>query len=333
MQTKLHSMLKLSIIVPVCNVEPYIRPCFESIFKQGLDENDYEVIIVNDGSTDRSMEMIADIISQHNNITVINQKNQGLSVARNNGITASKGEYILMPDSDDLLIESSIPPLLKTALETKVEIIVADYLMMNNYEIDQRQYNKIKQPYISTKEMTGVELLKEIKACYVWNKLYRRDFILQNHISFIPGIHFQDIPFTHECYIKAQRCIKANSLLNIYRRGHSSASDPNSFDTQKAHDLSTAIAATWELSKNKQITPDIKEAIKKNLLATYHNFLFRILKYTDDPSVRIELLRDLSKKVPDLHFTGNIYQRIGNLLYRMAPRLYLTILSKHWGLK
>ena len=187
-------MLKLSIIVPVYNVEPYIRPCIESIFNQGLNENDYEVIIVNDGSTDKSMEMVTDIITQHNNITVINQKNQGLSVARNNGIAASKGEYILMPDSDDLLIESSIPPLLKTALETKVDIIVADYLMMNNYEIDQQQYNKIKQPYISTKEMTGVELLKEIKACYVWNKLYRRDFLLQNHFSFIPGIRFQDIP-------------------------------------------------------------------------------------------------------------------------------------------
>ena len=61
-------MPKLSIIVPVYNVEPYIRPCIESIFNQGLNENDYEVIIVNDGSTDKSMEMVTDIITQHNNI-------------------------------------------------------------------------------------------------------------------------------------------------------------------------------------------------------------------------------------------------------------------------
>lgn len=325
-------MKKLSIIVPVYNVENYIRTCFESIFKQGLYDDDYEVIIVNDGSTDNSMRMIEDYVKQHNNITIINQKNQGLSVARNNGIKAAKGEYILMPDSDDLLIERSIPPLLDAALETKVDIIVADYLMMNNDEIDQREYNKIKPSVFSIKEMTGIELLKDIKACYVWNKLYRRDFILQNHFSFIPGIRFQDIPFTHECYIKAQRCIKANLLLNIYRRGHASASDPNSFNIQKAHDFSTAIAATWKLTKNEEITPDIKETIKKNLLATYHNFLFRILKYTDNPSVRISLLRDLAKQVPDLHFTGSISQRIGDLLYRVVPGLYLTILSKHWGL-
>lgn len=325
-------MIKLSIIVPVYNVENYIHPCFESIFNQGLNDDEFEVIIVNDGSTDRSMDMIADIINQHNNIMIINQNNQGLSVARNNGIAAAKGEYIIMPDSDDLLIGNSIPPLLDIALETKVDIVVGDYLMMSNDEIEQLSYNKIKRHATLTKEMTGIELLKNIKACYVWNKLYRRDFILQNHFSFIPGIRFQDIPFTHECYIKALRCIKVNSLLNIYRRGHSSASDPNSFNTQKAHDFSTAIAATWKLTKDEKMTPDIKEIIKKNLLATYHNLIFRILKYTDNTSVRVLLLRDLAKQVPDLHFTGSISQRIGDFLYRVVPGLYLTILSKHWGL-
>ena len=123
-------MTKLSIILPVYNVERYIKPCLESIFKQGLDEDDYEVIIVNDGTEDRSMEVIEDIIAAHSNITVINQKNLSLSVARNNGIAEAKGEYILMPDSDDLLIENSLKPLLDKALETKADLVVADFLEM-----------------------------------------------------------------------------------------------------------------------------------------------------------------------------------------------------------
>ena len=111
-------MTDLSIIVPVYNVEKYIRPCIESVFNQGLDDNCFEVIIVNDGTTDNSMEMITDIIRQHNNVTIINQENQGLSVARNNGIAIAKGQYILMPDSDDLLIDNSLKPLLEIATET-----------------------------------------------------------------------------------------------------------------------------------------------------------------------------------------------------------------------
>ena len=69
-------MTKLSIIVPVYNVERYIRPCIESVYRQGLDDSDFEIIIVNDGTPDRSMEMIADILAAHQNITVINQENQ-----------------------------------------------------------------------------------------------------------------------------------------------------------------------------------------------------------------------------------------------------------------
>ena len=101
-----NNMIQLSIIIPVYNVEKYIRTCIESIFRQGLNEDDFEVIIVNDGSKDRSVEVIQDLIKLHENTIIMNQENQGSSVARNNGIAAAKGEYILMPDPDDLLIES-----------------------------------------------------------------------------------------------------------------------------------------------------------------------------------------------------------------------------------
>ena len=116
-------------------MEKYIRPCIESIFKQGLDESRFEVIIVNDGTKDRSMEVIADIINQHHNVTVFNQKNESLSVARNNGIAAAKGEYILMPDSDDILVEYSLPPLLNKAIETKVDLVVADFQVVEDKDM------------------------------------------------------------------------------------------------------------------------------------------------------------------------------------------------------
>ena len=82
----------LSIIVPVYNVEKYVRACLESIFRQGLNEDIFEVIIVNDGTEDRSVEVIEDIICEHDNISIIHQENLSLSVARNKGMAVAKGE-------------------------------------------------------------------------------------------------------------------------------------------------------------------------------------------------------------------------------------------------
>ena len=151
--------LLLSIIVPVYNVENYIRPCMESIFRQDLDENTFEVIIVNDGTEDRSMEVIQDIIEQHKNITVLNQENQGLSVARNNGIAKAKGEYVLMPDSDDLLIENSLKPLLEKAIETRVDLVVADFIALKDQEIKEMHLHIPKQPTPVYIEKTGERLI------------------------------------------------------------------------------------------------------------------------------------------------------------------------------
>ena len=136
-------MLKLSIIVPVYKVEKYIRSCIESIFMQGLDDEEFEIIIINDGTPDNSMGVIEDIINQHKNIKVINQENQGLSVARNKGIVAARGEYILMSDSDDLLIYNSLKPLLEKALESKADLVVADFLEMTTEEIQNLKMDNI----------------------------------------------------------------------------------------------------------------------------------------------------------------------------------------------
>ena len=98
----------LSIIVPVYNVEKYIRPCLESIFFQGLNEKDYEVIVVNDGTRDRSMEVVDSFQTAHSNMTIIHQENQGLSIARNTGMKHAKGDYIAFLDSDDILAKNSL---------------------------------------------------------------------------------------------------------------------------------------------------------------------------------------------------------------------------------
>lgn len=101
-------MMKLSIVIPVYNVEPFIRGTLDSIYKQGVDESLFEVIAVNDGTPDNSMAIVEMFADAHTNLAIINQKNQGLSAARNSGIKVAKGDYIWVVDSDDSITENSI---------------------------------------------------------------------------------------------------------------------------------------------------------------------------------------------------------------------------------
>ena len=148
--------ISLSIIVSIYNVEKNVRACVECIFLQELDEEIFEVILINDGTEDKSMEMISDIISSHSNIIVLNQQNQGLSIARNNGMAIAKGYYILMVDSDDLLIKNSLKPLLAKAIETNVDIVVAEFTEIGSEEVEYHQPTNFNY-----KETNGRQLFLE----------------------------------------------------------------------------------------------------------------------------------------------------------------------------
>lgn len=318
--------MDLSIIVPVYNVEKYVKPCIESIFKQGLDDADYEVIIVNDGCTDRSMEMISDIIQAHNNIIVVNQENQGLSVARNHGISVAKGDYILMPDSDDLLIENSLHPLLENAIEAQADLIVADYISMTDEEIENSNAPQIQKTDYNYVEKTGEDLLLydlNPYQCFVWRTLFRREFLIDNNLTFVPGIYIQDVPFTHECYLKAKKCIRASWLLNIYRKGHDSATF--SFNKKKTKDFCIAIAKTWELTQVEGLSTNVQKKLQENVYASFTTVIWIIVHQIEKASDRIDIINFLKQQAPDLWFNNGTKQKIESYLYRYAPHCFVHL--------
>jgi glycosyltransferase involved in cell wall biosynthesis len=318
--------MDLSIIVPVYNVEKYVRSCIESIFKQELDEDRFEVIIVNDGTKDRSMEMIDDIIQQHKNITVINQENLGLSVARNNGIAAAKGEYILMPDSDDLLIENSLMPLLEKALETKVDMVVADFLSMTDEEIDNFYKEDFQQPELQFKKIVGEQLYLDVLNpyhCYVWRTLYKREFLVTKDLIFYPGIKYQDIPFTHECYLKANNCICSNIRLNIYRKWPGSSTNAYKIDNSK-HFI-TAIAITWKLRQIEGLSSNLVYKLEDNVYISFRTMLYDTLHSIKGKNDRYVLMNYINFQAPDLNFTHSIQQKLITFMVKKMPHLFINI--------
>ncbi len=316
--------MDLSIIVPVYNVEKYIRACILSIFQQGLKDNSFELILINDGSTDRSMKMIEDIISQHSNIIIINQKNQGLSVARNNGIAQAKGKFIQFVDSDDLLVDNSLWPLLDKALKVKADLVVADYIRIKEEE---KIFNPTSQnsKTIMFEEKYGEDLFFELDplSCYVWRTIYRKEFLIENHISFIPNIYYEDVPFTHECYLKAKKCLKTPWPLYIYR--WRTGSITSSFTPQKAENFIIAVAKTWNLLYECNPSSKAKYKLEDNVYILFLTIIYHILHSIKSSTQRKKLIDFFNINIPTYNFNHDLKQKITTLLTKKMPHSFIEL--------
>ena len=318
------SVMKLSIIVPIYNVEKYIRPCLESIFRQGLQEDDFEVIAVNDGSKDGSVNIVEDMLADHPNITLVHQENQGLSAARNTGLGKASGKYILFLDSDDLLVDHTLAKLVAEALTSRPDMLVADYVKMDDAEIDSRPSLSADGTFEAT---TGTELFLHHlnpRACYVWRALYSREFLDRAQLRFIPGIYFEDVPFTTACYLKAKTCIKSTCVFYIYRQRPQSIC--SSIDIRKIFDLNTVVALLEDIRKT---LPEHEVLLRQQTgNITFSTFAIAVWYTINDQQLyehRKEIVSDLRKKVPYLDFSNGTKQRMVSIVFRTMPLSYLAL--------
>lgn len=310
-------MISLSIIVPVYNVEKYIRVCVESLFRQGLAEDMFEVIIVNDGTEDQSMEVIADIINSHSNFTIINQQNLGLSIARNNGIAVAKGEYILLVDSDDLLVKNSLKPILYKALETKVDIAIAEFIEIKD---EKAEYH---QPTIQhIEETSGRQLFLTDSKNYVWHKLYKKKFLEDNNIKFIPGIFYEDIPFTHECYLKAEKCLETNTILYLYRRRPDSITR-SYFDKEKRFSSIIAITRTMELKPLTDGDIQLYDRLQNVAFEYITKFICTMTHCKIKRQERNLTIDALTQSIPYISFDKGTKQKIISYMLKKMPHTYI----------
>ena len=188
-------MTKVSIIVPVYNVEKYLKRCLDSLVNQTL--SDIEIICVNDGSTDGSAQILEEFAQKDNRIKVTTQINSGLSEARNVGIRIANGEYIGLVDSDDFVDKEFFEKLYNSAVENNCDIACGNIIRENN--------RKKRKPFLNYKSIEVVKSVREKyeksgvpNHCYVWNKIYKRESLIKSGITFIRGIVYEDMPFTSD---------------------------------------------------------------------------------------------------------------------------------------
>ena len=317
--------VKLSIIVPVYNVEQYIRPCMESIFKQGLDDSDFELILVNDGTTDNSFGVISDIIESHQNIRILEQENSGPSIARNNGIKSAQGQYLMFVDSDDLLIDYSVAKLLDIAIEQSADLLVGDFLRLTDEQIIDGKYEVCQSDVINVK--TGYELyLEDLNPheSYVWRILYRREFVLERCLSFVMNrVCFEDIPVVQECYLKANKCVTVNSTIYIYRIGHVSIT--YAMTLAKLLDLNESFEKMWHLQSLPGLPDTVRRRLQDNNFATFSFELWCLSHNKKLLKVWKEVVDDLNQKVPNIWFDHGLKQKFVSLMYRRWPGFYFKL--------
>ena len=204
-------MCKFSIIVPVYNVETYLEKCLNSILDQDFDN--YEVIIINDGSTDNSRNILKRY-EDNKKITIIDEENKGLSAARNNGVEKSTGDYLIFVDSDDYIASKLLNHL--------------SHLSLNNYELIKIQYEEVyengnvtkKDAIKLDKEYNGQEyFLEEIETHnpfeMAWLYIYNRKFWIKNDFSFREGTYHEDFGLIPLIILKAKN-IYVSSFVGYY---------------------------------------------------------------------------------------------------------------------
>lgn len=202
---------KISVIIPVYNVEQYLSQCLENIVYQTY--TNLEIICVNDGSSDNSKNILESYAKIDKRIKIINQQNSGQSVARNVGIKNATGDYIHFMDSDDYISLNYYEEMVKTLANTNADIVCSGFYF--------EEWKEMSVYYKDTFILTNLydKLYKTVLNYfnYVWRYLIKTSFIKENNFYFINGKFYEDIGYTLELLIKANKVVIAPKVQYFYR--------------------------------------------------------------------------------------------------------------------
>ncbi len=207
-------MPKVSIIVPIYNVEEYLSKCLNSLINQTL--KDIEIICINDGSTDNSNKILDEFGQKDKRIIIITNENKGTSAARNTGIEKATGEYIAFVDSDDWVCDDFYENLYNAAIKNHADIAVCGIVKINSKHSKNILTFKDKKIYTDYQEK--LKICGIPKTSYVWNKIYKRESFIKTNIKFIPNMIYEDYIFTPQILFYLEKLVTVPNTNYYYFR-------------------------------------------------------------------------------------------------------------------
>jgi glycosyltransferase involved in cell wall biosynthesis len=306
--------MKLSIIIPVYNTEPYIEQCMLSCLKQDLPLDEYEIIVINDGTKDKSMSIVERIANDNKNIRIISQENKGLSAARNAGLGIAQGKYIWFVDSDDWIEENCVKSLI-----VKMEQDDLEGLVYAGIRYIEGKTSLGAEVSYSNIVMSGKELMSMHPInCAAVKTIYKKEFLDQNNLRFYEGIYHEDHEFTPRAYYFINRIEFTND--HVYYNRQTPGSITQKPNPKKAFDLVVVARSLYNFKQ----THDMENVGRAfdNLIAAAVNQSLSNSYYMDEDnkSMLNKRLEESRYLLDSMSHSSNGKYRIEGILFKLFPK-------------
>lgn len=310
-------MAKISVVVPVYNVEKYLKECIDSIINQTLE--DIEIICVNDGSTDSSLEILNDYAKKDSRIIVINKSNSGYGHTMNMGLNAATGEYIGIIESDDLADKNMFEDLYKLAKEYDADIVKGDWYNYWSKNKFARKNNRISSA--KALKLTNSKQDKSLLRINpsVWSAIYKKEFLNKYNIRFLetPGASYQDLAFSFKVFALAEKVILTDKAYLYYRQDNMNSSVKSKTKVYCVCD------EYEEIDRFLEQYPDLKFEFKvQEEINRYNGYVSSVLRIDD--SVKPEFVKVFSDHFKEEYNTG----LLGNEFFKkINKKEFMTLIN------
>lgn len=310
-------MAKISVVVPVYNVEKYLKECIDSIINQTLE--DIEIICVNDGSTDSSLDILNDYAKKDSRIIVINKSNSGYGHTMNMGLNAATGEYIGIIESDDFADKNMFEDLYKLAKEYDADIVKGDWYNYWSKNKFARKNNRISSA--KALKLTNSKLDKSLLRINpsVWSAIYKKEFLNKYNIRFLetPGASYQDLAFSFKIFALAEKVILTDKAYLYYRQDNMNSSVKSKTKVYCVCD------EYEEIDRFLEQYPDLKFEFKvQEEITRYNGYVSSVLRIDD--SVKPEFVKVFSDHFKEEYNTG----LLGNEFFKkINKKEFMTLIN------
>ena len=318
--------MKYSVIIPVYNVEKYIDRCLKSIISQNYD--DLEIIVVDNGSTDSSGSICDTYANEHSNISVYHIENHGVGSARNFGLSKARGEFIYFVDSDDYLVGNLFADF---ADKLVLDLDLAVFSYYNSFEEDLTEKHRTEKslPFKGNYDKDGfIKIFKELflsdMLYTVWNKIYRREFLLENNFSFEQYELGEDVRFNLYVYREVNKIYLSQDSYYVYVTGRKGSAmsgyNPKRLQYQLQElKMVDNLLSDWNLDSS-----GFDKTIKSRILMSN---IYNISKQNTQVSIKLKYVKDIceNKVIKSFIYTEENDLKLF-IKYLLKHKMYRTVL-------